>query len=246
MSDSDSKMRPLLSDFKRSIPVDKIVKLILCFNQVTQKRSYNQACAIALALDVVGERWTLLVIRELVLGPRRYSDLLAGLPGIATNLLAERLGWLETGGLAVKRVMPRPSASTVYELTARGRSLEPLLIEMGRFGASLGPPSPNARRDPRWAMLSLKRRYVGTSRPHTVAWQVDDQVWTVRTGAKEAVVSDGAPDRADLKLKFTRVALVEWLLEGTSAAELAVGGGLRREGPVTSLREVARAFGLVA
>src|SRR5918996_4677686 len=99
------------------------------------KRRYDQYCALARALDVVGERWTLLLVRELLLGPRRYTDLLGGLPGIGTNLLADRLRYLEQVGLVRRRVLPPPAGSTVYELTELGRELEPTVFALGRWGA---------------------------------------------------------------------------------------------------------------
>ena len=88
------------------------------------KRSYGQYCTLAKTLDVVGGRWTLLVVRELLGGPRRFGDLMDGLPGIGTNLLSERLRELQEAGVIEKRVLPPPAGSTVYELTARGQALE--------------------------------------------------------------------------------------------------------------------------
>src|ERR671929_273611 len=104
-------------------------------------KSYNQYCGLAYALDRVGERWTLLIIRELAAGPRRFSDLLSGLPGISTNLLSERLKELEQQGLLRRRKLPPPAASSVYELTAVGQALEPALLELGRWGSQFIPPS---------------------------------------------------------------------------------------------------------
>jgi DNA-binding HxlR family transcriptional regulator len=104
-------------------------------------RSYNQFCPLAYALDVVGERWTLLVIRELLAGPRRFTDLMDGLPGISTNLLSERLKSLEQHGILSRRVLPPPAGSTVYELTSFGQALEEAVIELGRWGARLLPAS---------------------------------------------------------------------------------------------------------
>src|SRR5437762_7857993 len=98
------------------------------------QRSYGQFEGLARALDVVGERWTLLLIRELLLGPRRYTDLLDGLPGIGTNLLARRLRQLEAAGVVRKSRTPPPSPSAVYELTDRGRELEPALLVLARWG----------------------------------------------------------------------------------------------------------------
>jgi len=104
---------------------------------MTGKKSYDHYCGVARALDVVGERWTLLVVRELYGGPKRYTDLLAGIPGIATDMLAARLKTLEENELVARRVLPPPAASTVYELTELGRRLEPVLEELGRFGLQI-------------------------------------------------------------------------------------------------------------
>lgn len=104
-------------------------------------RSYGQFCALAFALDVVGERWTLLIIRELLNGPRRYTDLIEGLPGISTNLLSDRLKSLEQMGVIGRRVLPPPAGSTVYELTPVGMALEQSVVELGRWGAQFLPGS---------------------------------------------------------------------------------------------------------
>lgn len=106
-----------------------------------KNRSYNQFCALAYALDVVGERWTLLIIRELMAGPRRFKDLIDGLPDISTNLLSERLKSLEQQGILVRRVLPPPAGSNVYELTAFGAGLETAVLELGKWGARLLPAS---------------------------------------------------------------------------------------------------------
>jgi DNA-binding HxlR family transcriptional regulator len=103
------------------------------------RRTYNQICPLASALDLVGERWTLLVVRELIAGPKRYSDLQAGLPGLATDLLTARLRDLEAAGLVTRRRLTPPAAANVYELTGRGRELEPVLLALGRFGMDLMP-----------------------------------------------------------------------------------------------------------
>src|SRR5919198_3255075 len=109
-----------------------------------QKRSYDQWCAVARSLDVVGERWTLLIVRDLLIGPKRYSDLLAGLPGIGTNLLAQRLRELEARGLVERSTLPPPAATNVYRLTATGAALEPVVHALGRWGFQfLGLPRPS-------------------------------------------------------------------------------------------------------
>lgn len=98
-------------------------------------RSYSDACGITRALDVVGERWAMPVVRELIFGPRRYSDLAAALPGVSTNILGARLKELTAAGVTDKRRLSPPAATTVYELTPWGAALEPALIALGRWAA---------------------------------------------------------------------------------------------------------------
>ena len=113
-------------------------------------KRYDQYCPIAHSLGLIGERWTLLVVRELLYGPKRYTDLAAELPGIGTNILAARLKELESAGIVEKKKLPPPFASTVYELTPAGQDLRPVLHELARFGARLmGPPAPDAL-EPGW------------------------------------------------------------------------------------------------
>src|SRR3954452_14973608 len=103
-------------------------------------RSYGQYCALAKALDVIGDRWTLLIVRELMLrGASRYTDIRDGLPGIASNLLADRLRELEAAGLVARDDAPPPVATTLYRLTARGEALKPALWELGRWGMPFVP-----------------------------------------------------------------------------------------------------------
>src|ERR1700735_3611979 len=97
-------------------------------------RSYGDACAIARALDVVGERWALLVVRELLLGPQRFSDLRSALPSASSNLVADRLRELQGRGGIARRKLPPPASSWVYELTDGGRCLEPILLALGDWG----------------------------------------------------------------------------------------------------------------
>ncbi|MCG3206735.1 MAG: hypothetical protein FOGNACKC_00334 [Anaerolineae bacterium] len=106
-------------------------------------KSYNQYCGLAYALDIIGERWTILIIRELMTGPRRFTDLMDGLPGISTNLLSERLKNLELQEILSRRILPPPAGSTVYELTAVGLALEKSLLELGKWGSQFVPPSPD-------------------------------------------------------------------------------------------------------
>lgn len=120
-------------------------------------KSYKQYCPIAHALDVVGERWSLLVVRELVHGPQRYTDLLERLEGCGTNVLAARLRGLEEDGIVRRRRLPPPAASTVYELTEAGAELRPVLHALCNWGLrTLGPPGPDAELVPGWLERALR------------------------------------------------------------------------------------------
>lgn len=105
------------------------------FNVMPESRTYNDACGMARALDRVGERWAMMVVRELLMGPKRFTDLRTGLPTASPNVLAQRLKELERDGIVRKRRLPPPAASQVYELTDWGRELEDVALALGRWGA---------------------------------------------------------------------------------------------------------------
>jgi DNA-binding HxlR family transcriptional regulator len=123
---------------------------------MTTKRSYGEACRFAYALDVVGERWALLVVRELLLGPKRFTDLRAGLPHASSNILSERLRDLEHGGVIQRRKLPPPAASAVYELTEWGRELEPIVTKLGAWGARSPIPPDSQEIGPDSIVLALR------------------------------------------------------------------------------------------
>src|ERR1700704_6818882 len=102
---------------------------------MAQTRTYGDQCGVARALDVVGERWALLVVRELLLGPKRFTDLRSGLPHLSPDVLSQRLRELEGAGIVQRRKLAPPAASRVYELTPRGRELEPVVLGLGRWGS---------------------------------------------------------------------------------------------------------------
>jgi len=123
-------------------------------------RVYGQHCGLAQALDLVGERWALLIVRELMAGPRRYTDLAAGLVSIPSNVLAARLRELESAGLIARRRLDPPAASTVYELSARGHELEPAVTALARFGMRVLPPAAEGRPfRAHWLVLAIMARF---------------------------------------------------------------------------------------
>jgi len=124
---------------------------------MTRLRSYGQYCGVARALELVGERWALLIVRDLILGPKRFTDLRLGLPRIPTNVLTTRLKELEESGVVQRRALPRPAASVVYELTDYGMQLEDIVLRLGAWGVqSMGSPKPEDILTADGAVLALR------------------------------------------------------------------------------------------
>jgi DNA-binding HxlR family transcriptional regulator len=210
------------------------------------KRSYGQHCTVAAALDLVGERWTLLVVRELSTGPKRFKDLLGGLPGIGTNLLAARLKNLEGEGVVRRATLPPPAGSNVYELTALGRELEPVLVALSRWGARLlDAPAEDDELRAGWAAVALRSALpAGASdgRPGTYGFRIDGEVFHMRVSEEEAEVRQGeAPDH-DLVVESDAGTLLA-VASGRLSPEQAVqSGALRVEGKREGDREALLAW----
>ena len=194
----------------------------------TPRRSYEQYCAVARGLDVIGDRWTLLLVRDLLLGPKRYKDLLSGLPGIGTNLLADRLKELEAAGLIERTVLPPPAGSAVYQLTETGQSLETVMTALGRWGARfLGPPKKTDVMVPRAYFVAMR----GVFSPEPAAGitltyevRIGDLVFEVRVADGRLTTREGAVRNPDVVLSMeveTLNALMFHTL--TPAAALASG-----------------------
>jgi DNA-binding HxlR family transcriptional regulator len=145
-------------------------------------KSYHQYCPVASALDLVGERWSLLVVRELLQhGQMRYSDLHAALPGCGTNILAARLKDLERGGVLQRRKLPPPAASTVYELTEYGLALTPVLRELAHWGARvMGPPTPDVELEKGWLVEALTIAFPATTA--CLEFRIDEEVAAIAGG----------------------------------------------------------------
>ncbi len=166
------------------------------------RRHYDQYCPVAHALDLVGERWALLVVRELMHGPKRYTDLAEGLPGIGTNILAARLRDLEAAGIVARRKLPPPAASRVYELTEYGSGLRPVLRELALWGArSLGPPTEADELFPGWLQNALDVVLAPIAPPGRFEFHVGGEVASLVDGEALAgpaeapdVVVEGDPD----------------------------------------------------
>ena len=165
-------------------------------------KGYDQYCPVCHALGLVGERWALLVVRELLRGPKRYTDLAEGLPGIGTNILAARLRELEEGGIVRKRKLPPPAASTVYELTEYGAELEEPLYALARWGArTLGPPGKGDDLYPDWglnAFAALLDPEAARGITETYVLRIGNDVFTVKLLDGLLHVDAGAAEGPDL------------------------------------------------
>ena len=125
-----------------------------------KSRNYGQYCGLARALELIGERWALLIVRDLLVGPRRFSDLKTGLPRIPTNVLSARLKELELAGVIERRALPRPASAVVYELSAFGAQLEGIVLSLGRWGAQvLGEPRSEERVTPDSLVMALRSTF---------------------------------------------------------------------------------------
>jgi DNA-binding HxlR family transcriptional regulator len=214
-------------------------------------RSYNQYCGLAYALEIVGERWTLLIIRELFAGPRRFKDLLDGLPGISTNLLAERLKRLEQQGLLCRRLLPPPAGSTVYELSPVGQALENTLLELGKWGSQFVPASPEGEALLRLGSyaLTLKtffRPEQAQGVDETYELQVGHEALQVQVKGGRLQVQQGQALPADV-IFHTDIVTYLGLLTGRLYPEEAIDRGLIRiEGDPAALSRFLNIFRLPA
>jgi DNA-binding HxlR family transcriptional regulator/putative sterol carrier protein len=211
-------------------------------------RTYDDGCAAAHALDLVGERWALLVVRELLLGPKRFTDLRAGLPHASPNVLSQRLRELEGAGVVRRRKLPPPAASRVYELTDWGLDLEPVIVRLGRWGAR----SPSKPRDAALGVDSLILSFRTMFDPR--AAEGLDATFELRFGEDVfcAVVADGkfevergTADRPDATVMTDSEILAGLVYEGRDLAAALRSGDLKIEGDRSAVERFVGLFPLL-
>ena len=196
-------------------------------------RTYGDRCGVARALDLVGERWALLVVRELLLGPKRFTDLRAGMPQVGPDVLSQRLRELEGAGLVSRRTLAPPAGARVYELTPRGRELEPVILELGRFGSVAPFPEGDATFGPDALAVALKTLYEPGGTGVTVALRLGDQEFRAAHDGKTFELTRGAdPDAtAAIEAEPGPLAAVLWhgrdLAEAERAGDVAITGSRR-------------------
>lgn len=189
------------------------------------RRSYDQYCPLARALDVVGERWTLLIIRELLAGPRRYTDLHADLPGVSTDMLASRLKEMERDELVARRKVAPPYSSWVYELTPRGKGLLPALTALADWGAEdLDGHRPTDARRAHWFALPLMRELPATANAGVVDVRLDDGTFHIVLGDTGPAYGHGHAETADVSLVMDASACLE-VARGTATLRSVIKDG---------------------
>jgi DNA-binding HxlR family transcriptional regulator len=205
------------------------------------KRAYGDPCGIARALDVMGERWALLLVRELVLGPKRFTELRAGLRGVSTDVLAQRLRQLEQAGVLRQTTLPPPTAARVYELTDRGHQLEPVLVALGRWGSREPLPATTDEMTVDAFAMALatvfdpaRARGLDT----TLALVVDGDHLVVRVEDGELDLRRGAAEQPQARIQGSVTALREVLWRGRSLQDAEAEGSVT----VGGLRSVVKRF----
>jgi DNA-binding HxlR family transcriptional regulator/putative sterol carrier protein len=212
-------------------------------------RSYGQFCGIARALELVGERWALLIVRDLLVGPRRFTDLRHGLPRIPTNVLSERLKELEHAGIVHRRVLPRPAASVVYELTEYGSQLDDVLMRLGLWGAqSLGQPRPGEIMTADSMVMALRATFVPEAAHGlqvSFELRLGEIVLHARIGAGTVAVAEGPLANADLVIE-AGPAVKDLMTGELSAAQAIDNGSVRLTGNPALLERFVELFHIPA
>jgi DNA-binding HxlR family transcriptional regulator len=204
------------------------------------RRSYRQYCALARALDVVGERWTLLLVRELLLGPRRFTELLEGLPGISRNLLAARLRELEEHRLVHRRLLAPPARGVGWELSPAGRRLEPAVLALGRFGAYLlATPAGGDAVQAGWFVVSLRASFRPERAPRrlraTYEIRLDGEAFSVAVVSRTVETRRAPSADPDAVIATSLDTFVALLSRSLTPAQALARGDVELTGPTEAL-----------
>jgi DNA-binding HxlR family transcriptional regulator len=211
------------------------------------KRTYGDRCGIARALDAVGERWALLVVRELLLGPKRFTDLRAGLPNVGPDVLSQRLRELEESGIVERRTLAPPAGSKVYELTERGQELEPVILALGRWGSAAPFPPGEADMGADSFVIALKTVFD----PATAAGvegryelRLENQSFRLEVADGRLEAARGAPEHPDAVIEGDPAALATVLWHGRDLAEAERDGSIAIDGSRRAATRLLRLFPL--
>jgi DNA-binding HxlR family transcriptional regulator len=211
------------------------------------RRTYDDGCAAAHALDLVGERWALLVVRELLLGPKRFTDLRAGLPHASPNVLAQRLRELEEAGIVHRRRLPPPAASKVYELTDWGAELEPVIIRLGRWGARSPSKPGDAPLGVDSLILSFRTMFdPGAAEGLEASYElrIGEDRFMAEVSAGGFEVARGGEERPDAIIEADSATLAGLIYGGRDLEEALRSGDVRLEGDEAAVERFLTLFPL--
>jgi len=214
-----------------------------------EQRTYNQYCATARTLDLVGERWTLLLIRELLTGPKRFGDLQASLRGLGTGLLAARLKHLEHEGLAHKITLPAPARTPAYALTEAGEDLGPAILELARWGLkwAMGAPRENETFHPGWAVLGLRACFDAEAAAGVRAvyeFRIGDEVFHARVADGTLEALHGPAQHPDATVTIGEAAFLRVTAQGHTFADAIESGDAEATGDRAALDRLKGLFRL--
>jgi DNA-binding HxlR family transcriptional regulator len=216
---------------------------------MASKRSYGDRCGVARALDLVGERWALLVVRELLLGPKRFTDLRAGLPQVGPDVLAQRLRDLEQSGLVRRGTLPPPAGSRIYELTERGRELEPVVIALGRFGSVAPFPPGEAGIGVDAVVIALKSLFAPAAADGIAATyelRLGEQRFRLDVADGRLEIARGSAPAPDATVETDPGTLASVLWHGRRLDEARRAGDLAIEGDRAAVTRLLALFPLPA
>lgn len=208
-------------------------------------RTYGDACKTAHALDLVGERWALLVVRELLLGPKRFTDLRAGLPRSSPDVLAQRVRELEGAGVLRRRKLPPPAGSSVYELTDWGRDLEPVVTGLGQWGARSPFADDGLETSVDAQVLALKADFdpdAAGDLEATYELRLGEEPFRIEVADGEIEVARGTAEGADAVIETEQVTLADVLWGEGDLSEALRSGEIRIEGSEPSARRFLGLF----
>ena len=209
------------------------------------RRTYRDRCGIARALDLVGERWALLVVRELLLGPKRFTDLRAGLPHVGPDVLSQRLRELEQAGVVQRRRLPPPAGSRVYELTERGQELEPVILALGRWGSGAPFPPGDAQLGSDSAVVALMTLFdpgAADGLDATYELRFGEEHFRLRIADGRLEAARGSAESPDVTIAADPETLSAVLWHGRPLAEARRAGDLAVEGGLPAARRFLRLF----
>jgi DNA-binding HxlR family transcriptional regulator len=212
---------------------------------MARKRAHRDGCGIAHAADLLGQRWALLIVRELILGPKRFTDLRAGIPDVSPNVLGQRLRELEESGIVQRRTLPPPAAARVYELTEWGQELEPAVLALGRWASGSGSLPRDGQMGPDSLVLALKATFdpgAADGLDATYELRLGEAPFRIEVSKGRLEARRGEPDRPDATIRSDPDTMTALVFRGRSLTESLRSGKIEIEGDRQTARRLLRSL----